>query len=175
MHVLGANRCNNSTKYLLHASMTTTSKKKKWNLLESCHKYALKLFLKCFFLARIGRPDILWSVISLHDRLRNGPMPATNAWIDWLPIFIVRVNTDNIVMWVILLNSADRNCFKILTFREIFSQESKQMIHEVGNIELCELLDTEPKTQCIVCLSYWDIGIVHCTCGALSAKRNRGE
>ena len=39
------------------------------------------------------------------------------------------------------------------------------MIHEVGNIELCELLDTEPKTQCKVCLSYWDIGIVYCTCG----------
>ena len=46
-----------------------------------------------------------------------------------------------------------------------FSPESKQMIHEVGNIELCELLDTEPKTQCKVCLSYWDIGIVYCTCG----------
>ena len=35
-----------------------------------------------------------------------------------------------------------------------FSQESKQMTHEVGNIELCELLDMEPKTQCKVCLSY---------------------
>ena len=46
-----------------------------------------------------------------------------------------------------------------------FSQESKQMIHEVGNIELCELLDLEPKAQCKVCLSYWDVGIVHCTCG----------
>ena len=46
-----------------------------------------------------------------------------------------------------------------------FSQESKEMIHEVGNIELCELLDTEPKTQCKVCLSYWDIAIVYCTCG----------
>ena len=46
-----------------------------------------------------------------------------------------------------------------------FSPESKQMIHEVGNIELCELLETEPKTQCKVCLSYWDIGIVYCTCG----------
>ena len=46
-----------------------------------------------------------------------------------------------------------------------FSQESKQMIHEVGNIELCELLDMEPKTQCKVCLSYWDIGIFYCTCG----------
>ena len=45
-----------------------------------------------------------------------------------------------------------------------FSQETKQMIHEVGNIELCESLDTEPKTQCKVCLSYWDIGIVYCTC-----------
>ena len=46
-----------------------------------------------------------------------------------------------------------------------FSQESKEMIHEVGNIELCELLDVEPKAQCKVCLSYWDIGIVYCTCG----------
>ena len=39
------------------------------------------------------------------------------------------------------------------------------MIHEVGNIEPCELLDTEPKTQCKVCLSYWDVVIVYCTCG----------
>ena len=45
-----------------------------------------------------------------------------------------------------------------------FSPGSKQMIHAVGNIELCELLDTEPKAQCKVCLSYWDIGIVYCTC-----------
>ena len=39
------------------------------------------------------------------------------------------------------------------------------MIHEVGNVELCELLDMEPKAQCKVCLSYWDVGIVYCTCG----------
>ena len=31
-----------------------------------------------------------------------------------------------------------------------FSTESTQMIHEVGNIELFELLDTEPKAQCKV-------------------------
>ena len=46
-----------------------------------------------------------------------------------------------------------------------FSQESKEMIHEVGNVELCELLDMEPKAQCKVCLSYWDVGTVYCTCG----------
>ena len=51
-----------------------------------------------------------------------------------------------------------------------FSQESKQMIQEVGNIDLCELLDMEPKTQCKVCLSYWDIGIVYCTCGHFLRK-----
>ena len=37
-------RHNNSTKYLLHASMTTTSRRKKCILLENCHMYALKLF-----------------------------------------------------------------------------------------------------------------------------------
>ena len=46
-----------------------------------------------------------------------------------------------------------------------FSLESKHMIQDVGNIELCELLKTEPKTQCTVCLSYWNIGILYCTCG----------
>ena len=46
-----------------------------------------------------------------------------------------------------------------------FSPESKKMVQDVGNIELCELLETEPKTQCKVCLSYWNIGIVYCTCG----------
>ena len=52
-------RLSNSTKYLLHASMTTTSKKKKQNLLENCQMHAL------LYLARIGRPDILWSVNKL--------------------------------------------------------------------------------------------------------------
>ena len=56
-----------------------------------------------------------------------------------------------------------------------FSPESKQMIYEVGNIELCELLETEPKTQCTVCLSYWNTGILYCTCGHFLAERNRGQ
>ena len=37
-------RFNNSTKYLLFASMTTFLKRKKRNLLENCQKYALNLF-----------------------------------------------------------------------------------------------------------------------------------
>ena len=55
-----------------------------------------------------------------------------------------------------------------------FTPESKKMIREVGNSELCELLETEPKAQCKVCLSYWDIGIVYCTCGHF-LREGRGE
>ena len=46
-----------------------------------------------------------------------------------------------------------------------FSKESRDVIKAAGNTELCELLDVEPKAQCKVCLSYWDVGIVCCTCG----------
>ena len=46
-----------------------------------------------------------------------------------------------------------------------FIPESEQMIQDVGNIEMCELLETEPKTQCKACLLHWNIGIVYCTCG----------
>ena len=49
------------------------------------------------------------------------------------------------------------------------------MIRDVGNIEFCELLETEPKTQCKVCLSYWNIGIVYCTCGHFLRKGERAN
>ena len=41
-------RHSNYTKYLLHASMTTTSKRKEQNLLENCQVHALKLFWNVF-------------------------------------------------------------------------------------------------------------------------------
>ena len=46
-----------------------------------------------------------------------------------------------------------------------FSKEAQDVIKAAGNTELCELLDVEPNAQCKVCLSYWDVGIVYCTCG----------
>ena len=49
-----------------------------------------------------------------------------------------------------------------------FSAESKRMIQEVGNVELFELFETDPKTQCKACLSYWSEGIVYCICGRAS-------
>ena len=57
-----------------------------------------------------------------------------------------------------------------------FSPQSKKMIQDVGNVALCELLETDSKTQCKACLSYWSEGIVYCTCGHLLKETvaNRG-
>ena len=41
------------------------------------------------------------------------------------------------------------------------------MIQDVGNVELFDLFETDLKTQCKACLSYWSEGIVYCTCGHL--------
>ena len=46
-----------------------------------------------------------------------------------------------------------------------FSEESKDAITAAGNTELCEIVDVEPKSQCRACLTYWDAGIIHRSCG----------
>ena len=46
-----------------------------------------------------------------------------------------------------------------------FSNNSKAMIRESGNVELFALCETCPKVQCSHCLLYWNQGTVYCTCG----------
>ena len=38
-----------------------------------------------------------------------------------------------------------------------FSNNSKAMIRELGNVELFELCETKPKVQCSHCLLYWNL------------------
>ena len=46
----------------------------------------------------------------------------------------------------------------------------------MGNVELFELFETDPTTQCRECLLYWKLCIIHCTCGHLlnESEANRG-
>ena len=44
-----------------------------------------------------------------------------------------------------------------------FSKNSKEMIRELGSVELFELCETTPKVQCSQCLLFWNQGIVYCT------------
>ena len=55
--------------------------------------------------------------------------------------------------------------FQQNNFYNPFSKNSKEMIRELGNVELFELCETFPKVQCSHCLLYWNQGIVYCTCG----------
>ena len=57
-------RLDNATKYLLHASMTTTSKEEMKSVGE-LSQVCSQIVLKCLYLARIERPDILCSVNKL--------------------------------------------------------------------------------------------------------------
>ena len=48
-----------------------------------------------------------------------------------------------------------------------FSEKSKKMIRDMGNVELFELCETIPKMQCSECILYRNQGIVYCTFGNL--------
>ena len=48
-----------------------------------------------------------------------------------------------------------------------FSDESKVAIMDLGNTELCDIINVEPKWQCKVCLKHCSTGIIYCTCGHL--------
>ena len=71
-------RLNISRKYLYHASMTNF-KEEEMKSVGELSQVCSQIVLKCLYLARIGRLDILWPVKKLHDRLQNGPKLVTNA------------------------------------------------------------------------------------------------
>ena len=56
-----------------------------------------------------------------------------------------------------------------------FSEESKVMIREIGNVELIELFETIPKVQCSECLLYWNQGVIYCTCGHLLVQSESSQ
>ena len=60
-----ATRLNNYTKSQHHVWMTINLKKKKNESVGELSTVCLQIALKCLYLARIGRPDILWSVNKL--------------------------------------------------------------------------------------------------------------
>ena len=49
-----------------------------------------------------------------------------------------------------------------------FSEKSKKMSKDMGNVELFELYETIPKVQCSECLLFGKQGIFYCTCGHLN-------
>ena len=57
----------------------------------------------------------------------------------------------------------------------LFSDDSKAMIRDIGNVELFELCETIPKMQCTECLRYWNQGVTYCTCGHLFVESESSQ
>ena len=94
-------RLNNSTKYQLHASMTTTSKKK-WNPWENCPKNALN-FSEMQILGMYWKTG--YSVVSeqtLHD-------PSQNGQSLWQTIFSFDLSHSS-YMWLQPILSCEKHC-----------------------------------------------------------------
>ena len=52
-----------------------------------------------------------------------------------------------------------------------FCEESKKIIHNMGNVEYFELCEVSAKTQCSSCAACWPDGVVCCPCGHLRKIR----
>ena len=122
--------------------MTTTSKRKKWNLFENCHKYALKLFWNACTWHVLEDLIFYGQWTNLHDRLRNGRKPVTNDWIVWYLTSIAHVNTNSIVMWVTLPNNAGWDCFKTPILREILRTQNLLRVEHCAFLEVISYVCT---------------------------------
>ena len=75
-----------------------------------------QIVLKCLYLARIGRPDILWSVNKLARSKTKWTKACHKRSARLISDIIIHLNTNNIVMWDTLPNNAGWDCFRTLTF-----------------------------------------------------------
>ena len=98
---------NNYTKSQHHALTTTNSRKKKWDLLEKCPKYALKMFWNVYTWHVLDDLIFYGQWTNLLVLSQSGPELATNAWHVWFLTFITQVNLSNIATWETQHNNAD--------------------------------------------------------------------
>ena len=102
--------------------------------------------LKCLYLPRIGRPDILWSV----NRLARGVTKWTGACDRrsarlFFFTFVTQTVIDNIVMWATLLSLVDCVCSKTQT---LLATSGTQNQPQVVSCVFLEVEQLSPSVGC---------------------------
>ena len=128
-------RLNNSAKYLLTASMSTNFKDEMKSVGE-LSQVCSKIVLKCLHLARIGRPDILWSLNKLVRSIKKST-EACDKRLNRLISYIHHTceYKQYIVMWVILQYNADWECFRTPISREILKIQNPLLVDNCAFLE----------------------------------------
>ena len=125
-------RLNKSTKCQLHGLTTLISKKKNWNLQETCQKFGLKLFWNAFTWHILANTWFCGHWTNLHDPSQNRPKRATNNYLVWSLTFVIHVITNSIVMWETLQNNAEWECFITPILREILRTQNLLLVENYG-------------------------------------------
>ena len=121
-------RPNNSTKYLLHAPKTTTSKKKKWNLLENCLKYVLGTNWKTWY-----------SMVSEQTCALDRKMDQ-NLWQTIISFHLLHSScmwVQTVLPWRKVPNIADWDCFKTPILREILRIQNPLLDEHCAFLKSC--------------------------------------
>ena len=96
-----------------------------------------QIVLKCLYLARIGRPDILWSVNKLARSITKWTKDCDKR-LNRL-ISYIHHTCEYKQYWEILPNNADWDCFKTLTSREILKIQNPFLGEHYAFLEVIHL------------------------------------
>ena len=108
----------------------------------SVKKYALRLFWNAYIWHVLEDLIFYGQWTNLHDRSRNGRKLVTNDWIVWYLTSITHVITNKIVMWVILPNKTDLDCFKTPILREILRTQNLLRVEHCAFSEVIRLFQS---------------------------------
>ena len=103
------------------------------------------IVLKWFYLARIGRPDILWSVNKLARSVTKWTQACDRRPARLISCIHFTKITANIVMWAMRLKIVDWGYFKIQTLQEILKTQNP---HQA---EFCAFLKVEHLYRSVGC------------------------
>ena len=98
-----------------------------------------QIVVKCLYLARIGRPDILSSVNKIARSITKWTKSCDKRLIRLISYIHHTCEYKHIVMWVILRTIADWDCFKTLTSQEILKIRNTLLEEHCASSEVTHL------------------------------------